>query len=415
VKEKELNGVTTVSNTCSPTLDSIIDGSFQQAATIWLNNHMGFRNSLIRLDNQVAFSLFGISPADIVLIGKHNILFQTSYINSYLGNDYTGRTEIAGKVRRMMEFQKILARQNVHFILVFCPSKPRFMPENLPDGLSRKGKMTNYDTYADVLAREGKDLHFIDFNKYFLALKDTSTFTLYPKGGIHWSNFSSRQYALDSLLGYMEHLTGQKYPRPVAKRIWWSDSLLIPDDDLAEMLNLLLPYPSGKVTYADFEIDTVGKVKPDVLAIADSYYWEIYGFDRIASVFNTSDFWVWNKLRYPKSKYKGVRDDDYLFLKNDILAHNFIILMVTETNLPGLLSFDEQTYALFDPENPVVREMQMKRAERIEFFKRLILNDPKWSALVRQKAVDRKITFEQMIQNDAEYMVEQELNNLKNR
>jgi hypothetical protein len=415
VREKELLGVVTVSEKCVPTTDSIMNGAFQQCATIYLNNHLGFRNTLIRLNNQVTFSLFRISSASIVLIGKDHFLFQTGYINSYLGNDYAGRTQIAGKVRRLLEFQKIMERYNVHFILAFCPSKARFMPEKLPDKVSSKGHFTNYDTYVDILNNEGKEIHFIDFNRYFQAMKDTCSFTLYPKAGIHWSNFSSRYYALDSLLRYMEHLSGEKYARLETDRIYWSDSLLTPDDDLSEMLNLMLPYPAGKVSYADFAIDTAGKTKPDVLTIGDSYYWQIYGFDKISSIFRQSDFWVWNEVRFPKSKYSGIKADDYTFLKQDLLGHNFIILMVTETNLPTLLNFDEQIYALFDPNNPVVRELQKKRADRIGFFKKLILNDPKWSALVRQKAVDRKISFEQMLENDAEYMVDEEINNLKNK
>lgn len=414
VKEKELLGVVTVSEKCSLTADSVCNGTFQLCATSYLNNHMGFHNTLVRIHNQAAFSFFKISPASIVTVGKNHILFQTSYINSYLGNDYAGRSQIAGKVRRLLDFQNKLEKNNVHFIMVFCPSKARFMPENLPEKVRQKGQLTNLDTYLDILSHEGKGLHFIDFNNYFIKLKDTSAFTLYPKGGIHWSNFSSRFYALDSLITYMESLTGKKYPHLVAERIYWSDSLLIPDNDLAEMLNLLIPYHSGKVTYADFIIDTAGKEKPDVLGIADSYYWQIYGFDKISSIFNTSDFWVWNKLRYPESKYKGIKDSDFLFLKNDLLSHDFIILMVTETNLASLLNFDEQTYAIFDPDNPVIRALREQREERINFYKKLILNDSKWSAVVRKKAVDRKITFEQMLQTDAEYMVEEEVNNLKN-
>jgi hypothetical protein len=415
VKEKKLWGEVSVSDSCIPSLGFFMDGRFQQCATLWINTHLGFRSTLIRINNQIAVSLFSISPAKNVVIGKDHYLFQPEYINSFLGNDYTDRAQITGKVGRLLWFQKILKEQNKHFILVFCPSKARFMPENLPEKYRKKGFHTNYDTYVDVISREGKGLNFIDFNSYFLGLKDTSTFTLYPKAGIHWSNFSSRQYALDSLLGYMEHLSGKKHPRIITERIYQSDSLQIPDDDLAEMLNLLIPYPSGKVTYADFVIDTSGAVKPDVLAIADSYYWEIFGFDKIGSIFNVSDFWVWNEVRYPKSKYDGIRSDDIMFLKQDLLEHDFIILMVTETNLSTLLDFDENTFALFDPENPVIRELQKKRADRIVFFKKLILGDPKWTALIKQKAKDRKVTFEKMLQTDAEYMVEYEINNLRNK
>lgn len=415
VREKDLLGVVTVSEKCSPTFDSISDGTFQQCATLYLNNHLGFRKSLIRINSQITFSLFGISPASNVVIGKDNYLFETGYINAWLGNDYTNREQITGKVRRLVEFQRIMDTHGVHFMLVFCPSKTRFMPENLPLKYRQKGVNTNYDTYVDVLKHEGRELHFIDFNSYFRLLKDTSTFTLYPKGGSHWTNFSSRYYALDSLLRYMEHLSGERYPELVTRRIYWSDSLLVPDDDISTLFNLIWSFPSGKITYADFGIDSSNTVKPDVLAIGDSYYWQIFGFDKIGGIFNISDFWVWNEVFYPKSRYGNIKADDYMFLKQDILNHDFVILMLTEINLPTLLNFDEKIFALFDPDNPVVKELQKKRNERIDFFKALILNDPRWSALVREKAKIRKLTFEQMLQNDAEYMVDYEINNLKNQ
>jgi hypothetical protein len=415
VKEKDLLGVITVTEKCSPSADSILDGTFQQCATLYLNNHMGFRKSLIRLNSQITFSVFGISPASNVVIGKDNYLFETGYINSWTGHDFTSREKITGRVRRLTEFQRIMDDRGVNFILVFCPSKSRFMPENLPPKFRLKGANTNYDTYVDVLEHEGKGLHFIDFNRYFTLLKDTSTFTLYPKGGSHWTNFSSRYYALDSLLGYMQYLSGEKYPRLVTRRIYWSDSLLVPDDDISTLFNLIWPYPSGKITYADFGIDSNRTVKPDVLAIGDSYYWQIFGFDKIGGIFNISDFWVWNEVFYPKSRYANIKPDDYMFLKQDILNHDFLILMVTEINLPTLLNFDEKLFALFDPDNAVVKELQKKRKERIDYFRALILNDPRWTALVREKAKIRKLTFDQMLKNDAEYMVDYEINNLNNK
>lgn len=415
IKEKDLLGVVNVNDSCSFTTDSLFDGTFQQSASVYLNKHLGFHNTLTRINNQITFSVFGISPADNVLVGKDHNLFQMPYINSYLGKDFTGRASITGKIHRLLEFQKIMENHNAHFILVFCPSKVRFMPENLPGKIDTKGNSTNYDTYVDILTHDAKELHFIDFNKYYISLKNNTKYTLFPKPGIHWSNFSSRYFALDSLLKYMEHLSGCKYPSLKLDSLFWSDSLRNPDNDLAEMMNLILPYPSGKVSYAPFSVNTDQAVKPDVLTIGDSFYWQLFGFDKIDQIFNVSDFWAWNEIRYPKHKYDAIKKDDYMFLKQDILNHQFVILMVTETNLPTLLNFDEKIFALFDPSNPVVRELQQKRLERIEFFKKLIMDDPKWTAVVRQKAIDRKITFKEMLQNDAEYMVEYEINNLKNK
>ncbi len=60
---------------------------------------------------------------------------------------------------------------------------------------------TNYG-YHIKLAKEF-DIHFIDFNKYFIKNKTTSKYPLYPKYGCHWSYYGA-YLAADSIIKYIE-------------------------------------------------------------------------------------------------------------------------------------------------------------------------------------------------------------------
>lgn len=410
ITEPELQGVVTVTDKCDLTADSLLSGKFQQCASVWAGNHAGFRRTLIRINNQVTFSLFRISPEESIVLGKDDYLFEKIYINSYLGNDYIGRARIVDRLKRVERFQEILKQHNVDFVLVFTPSKARILSDYLPDHLKSAGQPTNYETYCDVLSKEGSKIHFLDLNRYYQLMRDTATLPLYPKGGTHWTNYSARRYALDTLVKFIGKVRGTPLPKMIPGEITWKDSLENPDEDIAGLLNLFFPYPSGSLPYISVNADSTGAVKPRVLAISDSYFWEFYAWGKLPYVFKSTDFWVWNSVRYPKEKYSQYPQEDLLWLKQDMLAHDVVLLMPTEQNLPTLIEFDERTFIMFDPTNPVLVALMKKRQERIEFYKKLILNDKKWSDVVRQKAVVRNFTFEEMLQRDAEWMLDQEIN-----
>src|SRR5512138_1474165 len=319
VRERQLRGGDEPPEPRTLSLESVTSGEFQRYVNQYLNYYTGFRKSLVRFNNQVSFSLFGSSNAPNVMVGKHHVLYELMYVNSYRGLDYIGRARIISNIRRLQEFQKRMSREHIHFMLVFTPSKARFMPEDLPDKFHDKGRNTNYETYVYILTKEATDLHFLDLNKYFRLLKDSSEYALYPKGGSHWTTFSAVHYGLDTLLRYMESLSGQKYTLLKTNRVHWTDTLHPPDDDLSSLLNLVSSYPGGSLPYAEYGFDSTGRTKPHPLFIADSYFWLIFGFKDIKRIFRECDFWEWNTDFFPKTKYKEDMAKDFVYLRRDIL------------------------------------------------------------------------------------------------
>jgi hypothetical protein len=411
-RETELTGGRGLARPARFEADSIFSGAFQDQTIRYLNDRTGFRSILVRMNSQLDFSLFRVSPFRNVLVGRNHYLFEPGYIDSYLGRNYTGAACIASELSRLRIFQEALEKHHVHFLLVLCPSKARFMPENLPAPYRSASRPSNYDVYLNLLARNS-GVTYIDLNHWFLEMKDTSRYTLYPHGGNHWTTFSARSYVLDTLLRAMERLSGNHYPRIVNDRIWWTDSLASPDDDLSVLLNLVCPFPSETLPYSLAHADSAGCTKPGVLVIGDSYFWQIYGYKRLSDFFRECDFWAWNEDFYPLYRYRDIPQDHYLFYRHEILRHEFVILMVTEINLVRLLNFDEKTYPLFDPAHSLAKKLAGERKERIEFYRHLILADPKWRALILKKAETRNISFRRMLDADAAYMAENEIQELQ--
>ena len=84
------------------------EGVFQTDFDKWLEDHIGFRNFFVRINNQIDFSLFGEVHADGVVLGKENVLYEFDYIREYTGNDFVGYYLIDKRIRQLTFLQKHL-------------------------------------------------------------------------------------------------------------------------------------------------------------------------------------------------------------------------------------------------------------------------------------------------------------------
>jgi hypothetical protein len=390
--------------------NSLVSGKYQDELSQYVEDSVGFKNCFVRLYNQVDYSLFGKLHAKLAVVGKDGYLFEDNYIRSYMGNDYTGEAMIREKIRMLEKVNLILNRHNVHLILIFSPSKARFMPEKLPENYLRNGKsISNYEVYEKILREEYPALPFIDFNRYFLRMKDTSRYTLYPLGGTHWSIYSAYVLITDSLVKYMEATAGRKMPELKVEKVTVTDNSMYPDDDIALGMNLIFRYPSLPMAYPNFKAQPAeGLWRPNVLVISDSYYWQIYYSKVLARSFNRNDFWYYNRQRYPENYYRG-KENDTEFLKYNLLKHDFVILMATEINLPALFDFPEYLLLMLDPGNKALQQRKADKEKRIREFEIQIKGNMEWMKTIEQKAALNKITVDEQVRQDAEYLVDLEI------
>lgn len=378
-------------------------GDYQLAEEKYLNETFGFRSSFIRVNNQIAFSLFDKAKANGVIIGKNNYLYEENYIKAYYGTDFIGIDSIKHRIERLKFLQDTLKKLNKTLIVVFAAGKGSFYPEYFPkEFIKEKGK-TNVEYHVKLAKEVG--LNYIDFNQYFIENKSTSKYPLYPKYGIHWSNYGTC-LAADSMIKYIEKIRNIDMPN-----LYWKDVKLEnakeTDYDIGDGMNLLFYLRSNKMAYPDIQIESdSGKIKPSALVVADSYYWPMFGTSFTKALSN-DHFWFYNQQVYPDFYQNGLMTSQ-VNLKEEIEKHDIIFIMATEATLPDLgWGFIENAYDLFKGvKKKLVFDAEFLR--KMEIKRKYILTDEKWMEDIKRKAILNKISVDSMLTLDIIWIIQNE-------
>ena len=149
-----------------------------------LEENFGFRNDLVRLNNQLDYWFFKKSNAANMVVGKNDFLYLQGYLDEYKGYNFIGKDAIKFKLQNLSKAQQFLKAHNVDLITVLAPGKASYYPEYFDRfNANRKQKTTNYNQIISNYEKYG--INLIDFNKWFVQMKDTSSSKLFPKQGIH--------------------------------------------------------------------------------------------------------------------------------------------------------------------------------------------------------------------------------------
>lgn len=376
------------------------EGSYQSACDKYLEDHIGFRDFLVRLTNQLDFDLFRVPHADGIVVGKKDQLFEYDYIRAYTGEDYIGEEMIDLKIRKLKYIQEYLKeKKGIDLVLVFEPGKASFYPECIPDKyLDQVSPKTNFDSFLSKAIEH--QVQFIDLRNWFISMKGTKAFPLYPQYGIHWSIYGMN-FAADSLLSYIETIRKIDLPE------YYIDSLQIeknarrPDYDIGKTLNLLFRLPEkNKLAYPVYRFDENSeKEKPMVLAVADSYYWNIFNTRIPKYLFQNVAFWYFGKQIYPESYIEPKTLED-INLQEEIEKQEVIFLMVTERFLFKFgWNFIENVYKLYGPTSIY---------DRTHDYKCNISNYDVWFSGLIKQARARNISLAEMLEINAEYVYSQD-------
>ncbi|MCK9421885.1 MAG: hypothetical protein M0Q38_04755 [Bacteroidales bacterium] len=310
-------------------LASLWSGEYQEKMNRHLDQSVGMREWLVRLYNQLDFSLFSVSHARQVVVGKQDYLFEEPYIDAWLGRDFIGKRSINARVNQIRRLQDLLWKRNrTLLVVVFPPDKGTFYPEKIPDRyLKKSGTMTNYQWYKRKF--EESKVNFIDFNEWFLKMKDTSRYMLYPKTGIHWSSYGAF-LAFDSLTRYIGAHLNKPLIEIKNKTIQLSETTRGRDADIDEGLNLIWDISHPPLAYPSVIFrKKPNTVFPRALFIGDSFYFTLAEGGYIANTFANRDFWYYDQDVYVGS-YNTEKKTQALNLQ-DQLAHMQVIILL-QTN-----------------------------------------------------------------------------------
>lgn len=384
----------------SVSIDGWFGGEYQIAKEHFITNNFGFHNTLIRINNQFDFHLFNKANAKEVIVGIDNFLYEKSYIDNYYGRNYKGDTYHQELIEQIKFLSDTLKKIDKLLLIVIAPGKASFYPEYIPKVFVGDSSTSNYDGFIKY-ARSYPDLNILDFRSYFSQLKNSSDFKLYPKYGIHWSTYGS-YLANDSIIRYVENKRSVKLRRMYASSYDYEQARDI-DYDIGAGMNLLFPIGENILPYPNYKFsESADFVKPNILIIGDSFFWNIYS--NLKTSFNKCTFLYYNKSVFPQnSTAEKVVDEE--FTKSELDQADIVMLIVTEAKIEsigwGFLNNTNNIYRINKSDNgPNITDREVK-----ELINQINAN-PNWSADIRKKAKERGVSYEQAVYDDAKWFLE---------
>jgi len=392
----QLKGSFTKADKVELTLNSWFDHDFQKNYEPYINDHFGLRNFFIRIHNQVEFSLFNQIKVQQAVIGKNNYLYGEGYIKAYIGDDFVGDSIVSEKVEELESISYNLKKKGKALIVILAPGKASYMPENFPEKYdSAEIKRSNYLAYSQKLKQS--NVTVMDCNAWFLSLKNTTKYPLYPKTGVHWSVFGEVM-VIDSLSKLIEKKLSVNLPRLIIHKIDTSTKMEGTDEDIEESMNLLFDIPDLKMGYPRYEFEPDAKTdQVKALTIGDSYFSRIQEITD-EELFDQGEFWYYFKsVNRPNSIGIQVSDLD---IEKEILDKDVIILINTEANLSdfghGAINIIGRTL-----EESGSFNYKQKVEELIKEMKR----NQEWLDQLKKKAADYGMTLEETMVLDAEHLL----------
>ncbi|MEL6656279.1 MAG: hypothetical protein AAFP77_04120 [Bacteroidota bacterium] len=316
----------------------VLDGQWQNYAEAYTKDNLQTRHFLIRLNNQLKYSLFDHLNAKNVERGKNDFYFERHYAQSYLGVTYNGEKILSEKIKTISELRDTLAQRGIETLVVLAAGKGQYMPENLPPRCDTIPKKTNdYEVFSQML--QEANIPSLDLQQYLLSMKDTTSYPLFTKGNIHWS-FYAISYVTDTLLQTLEKQLDQDLPdyerAPV--RLSYRPHYYT-EKGIFGSLNLYWTTLADTFAYRDIKtesIDYEGKYRPKVWVVGDSFYGTLVTYDVPQYFFdeNTTFFYyngaIVNHLE--NKQYAPGKIKDYL---SQLEEQDIVILWTTDAGIEG--------------------------------------------------------------------------------
>ena len=306
-KFKELNGVVDSSPKPEWTWHNFIDGGLQDSTEAYLQQNFGFREPLTRFYNQTEWALFRYSQVaenQRIVITDDNWIFEPwtveEYYQSHAYQFAKDSLEMAEKLeaeaQRILKLQQLLEPYHTRLFVALLPGKELVCGEHMPKNTEyfMEKKITAYDFYRTRFKE--LDVNHIDLGEWFVQMKDTVNYPLFPQTGTHWSNLAAI-YATDTLIRYMEHLSDSNMVNIITSDIF--QRTLKPDADLESLMNLIWPIQKrpNMLATATYDFDTTAW-RPRLITVGDSFYWNILNFTPLWDVFESVPYWYYFSTAY---------------------------------------------------------------------------------------------------------------------
>ena len=411
VKMKPLSGYVPDEQPVELTFKTYYDGSFQNYLTDHAKRNSGFREPCIRSYNQCLFSLFGKSTNDHIITGKHKEMYLKMYLDEVTGKNfksvYGSREAFEAQAQRDIEKTLVLIdslrNHGTAFLFVEAPSKTWVYPENMPQEYQDSIMPFCVQDYYTKLFKENNIPH-IDFLSYFKSLKGQTKYPLYTRYGTHWAE-STIPFVADSVLSKIGSLIGQEMPHIVCVDENPSTHYSKQDGEIENLMNLLLPIRKPAVPQPIMTLSDTTLRKPNILAIADSYFIQLHE-SCFADAFDRCEYWKYNdevitkkieflgKVKYYPDVYKVIDEVD-------------LVLVVTTS----VYAYDYMYGFCETAQNAFLERDAESMEKQIQNVIYRIKSTPEWLESVKQQAVERGVSLDEMLRLNALYAIEMDNKN----
>jgi hypothetical protein len=348
--EAPLYGVFANSRDTSFTLSGWLNGSYQEAQDKYLNENFGFRNSLVRLYNQINFSIFKDINVKDVFRGKNDFLFSTYFFNNYSGRLFRGEQHFDSVMCNLQALNTELNKMNKKLLVCFAPCKESFFPEYLPDScLPFISKRNHYS--SDRKKTKAAGIPLLDLNRHFLNLKKQEPYPLFTQGAVHWTT-NGAYLALDTLLKHIAFVLKKKINLIKLRKYELSDSPRDSDDDISKTMNLLQNINSEKLAYPhyDFTYTVESSYVPKTLIAGDSFFFGLLNTNLLYQAFSQESlFLYYSKKSMPFSKKRAEEDVNDIVLRGEIGNADLLLLFFSVGTLDR---FGENVHSLMPTIEP---------------------------------------------------------------
>lgn len=250
---------------------AVMDGGYQEELGSYLLEKIPGKAFLVKLRNQILYSVFRVSPNSNVVIGKEEQLFEPEYLDYSLDiYGQPGEEEISGLVQKLELLQEKLDAAGKELYIFITPSKARYYQEDAPDyyQFCSDGSAETELAYDKFRKELGKtELKVFDSIAYINEIKDDFSYPLFYSTGIHWSRVLGSTVA-EEFNRYLNRESRYQLGQ-VSFTYEETDTPEAPDADLYNTLNLFTK-PSVQY-YKVFVATEEGKDKPDVFVRGGSF------------------------------------------------------------------------------------------------------------------------------------------------
>jgi alginate O-acetyltransferase complex protein AlgJ len=221
---------------------NVLNGVWQKALAQRIGYSEPYFPFAVRVRNQVEYSLLDVPASPNVVIGAHQQLIQSAYIDDFCSRNVhkflEGAPAWAAKIRTI---QDTVEARGQTFLYVITPSKVAMYPQILPPGLqcpsSQADRTGLVPAWLAVVQKAG--VHVVNTIDTLNAARPDYPFPMFPQGGIHWNSVGS---ALGTL-AVEQNLQAQREDgmfKPFTFTWKMSGSPGGSDADLASVLNLMI-------------------------------------------------------------------------------------------------------------------------------------------------------------------------------